>query len=90
MQDHTGEFGLVALFNADAKVIEKLPPASDIHIIHPFMKLVKLSITREDGTTQPIELSVIQACEPETVYLNLVSLAGSAAPSEFATRVFAN
>lgn len=84
--DHVGEFFVVALLNADTKLLSTVPIFSDIHIIHPYFKTIKCQTDKG----QALELPVVQINEPETIYVNLLNMKGSAAPAEFANKVFSN
>ena len=88
--DHAGEFHVVALFNWDTKALAVTPLYSDIHLMHPYMKKCRVTLEREDGTSQLVELPVLQVNEPETVYISLINMKGTAAPIEFSNKVFAN
>lgn len=84
--DHLGEFFVVSLLNADTKILSTVPLFSDLHIIHPFFKTIRFKTDKG----QELELPVVQVNEPETIYINLINMKGSAAPAEFANKVFAN
>lgn len=88
--DHAGEFLAVALFNWDAKALSVMPLFSDIHLMHPYLKTCRVAVDRPDGAPQLVELPVLQVNEPETVYINMINMKGTAVPSEFSNKVFSN
>lgn len=88
--DHLGEFFLVALSNADTKILTTVPLFSDIHLVYPFVKQCKYYHNRADGSVQGQEITIVHVNEPETLFINLLNMGRSSAPTEFANKVFAN
>ena len=88
--DHFGEFFLAALLNADTKILSTVPLFSDIHIIHPYFKTIRVPSGQPGGPGTDMELPIVQINEPEMVFINLINMKGSAAPTEFSNKVFAN
>ena len=87
VMDHVGQFGVVAIMNADTKVLSTIPLYSDIHVLHPFKKDLKLPASGETSE-EKLEGGVVQISEPQLLYVNLISMSESTAPSQFNNKVF--
>lgn len=88
--DAAGDFITIAVSNSDTKVLAAVNSLSDIHVINPTLKLVKANIEKEGGGNLTAEFPLIHITEPDSLFINLINMVGTAAPAEFTNQIFAS